>query len=148
MRRPLSTANSAGSIWRRSGGVVGVGDEQRRFAECPEHEMGNGRTGWRRTTPAFIAAESPALTRPLPQATTVPGASRLLRLVVTLDAVASGALIVVVPVAVPVLVVWGTPTLVLVVGLLLIDYMVALASLGATAGMLACSAIRTSRLLG
>lgn len=66
---------------------------------------------------------------------------RPLRLVVHLDAVASSSLIVVVLAAVPMLVLWGTPTLVRVVGLLLIGYMVALAAMGAIiACMLATAA--------
>lgn len=78
-----------------------------------------------------------------------PGVNRLLRLVVALDAVASGALAVVVLAAVPVLVGWATPTLVSVVGLLLIGYLVALAALGAAmAGILVCAAIREPRVLG
>lgn len=70
----------------------------------------------------------------------LPRGNRLLRMVVHLDAVASGALVVVVLAAVLVLALWATPTLVLVVGLLLIGYMVALAAMGAVIACLLVSA--------
>lgn len=71
--------------------------------------------------------------------------SRLLRLVLPLDAVASGAMIVVVLATVPALVVWGTSAVMWVIGLLLIGYAVALAVMGAImAAVLAAAAARGS----